>query len=228
MGLLKDVRYGARMLGKSPVFTTVAVLSLALGIGAGTSIFSLVNAILLRSLPVPNPHELRLIKWSGADWEKWEDHMGRMNGVDNANRFLGDSISVRALHALREQCAPQAEIFGYSHVFDCTFRARREAVMAKGLFVSDNFFSELGVRPLIGRLLVAEDDRAGAAPAVVISHRLWEQQFGLDPGALGQTVTLRTFTFTVVGVLPREFPGVEPFHGLGQLTAPQLRMRFAA
>jgi predicted permease len=209
--LLKDVRYGGRMLGKSPVFTAVAVLSLALGIGAGTAIFSLVNAILLRSLPVPNPHELRLINWSGADWEKWEDDMVMMRPVDNSNRFLGDSVSLRGFHALREQCDAQANIFGYCPIIGgTTFRARHEAIWTQGMTVSDNFFSGLGVRPLIGRLLGAEDERAGAAPAVVISYPVWEHEFGFDPSALGQSVTLGAFSFTVVGVLPREFPGVLP------------------
>ena len=86
--------------------------------------------------------------------------------------------------------------------------------MAQGMLVSDNFFSGLGVRPLIGRLLGPDDERDGAAPAVVISYRWWEQQFDLDPNVLGQSVTLRGFSFTVVGVLPREFPGVRPGEGV--------------
>ncbi|MDB6041347.1 MAG: efflux pump, inner rane subunit [Verrucomicrobiales bacterium] len=211
MSLLKDVRYGTRLLGRSPIFTAVAVLSLALSIGAGTAIFSLVNAILLRSLPVPNPHELRLIKWSGADWEKWQDKIAIDTGRDRSNRWLGDAISVRGFQVLREQSAAQANVFGYCAIpGGTTFRARREASWAQGLMVSGNFFSGLGARPLIGRLLGTDDELAGAAPVVVISYQLWEDQFGLDPAAIGQSVTLGKFSFTVVGVLPRAFPGVQP------------------
>src|SRR5687767_8552385 len=145
---------------------------------------------MLRSLPVPNPQELRIIGWSGAGWEKWADNkMARMGPVDSGNRFLGDSVSLQGFHALREQCAAQADVFGYFPIYHgTTFRARHAAVWKEGLMVSDNFFSGLGVRPLIGRLFDANDERAEGMPAVVISYRLWEQQFGLDPNALGQSV----------------------------------------
>jgi predicted permease len=211
MSPFRDVRYGVRMLARSPVFTAIAVLSLALSIGAGTAIFSLVNAILLRSLPVPNPHQLRLIKWSGADWEKWQDKIAIDTGRDHFNRWLGDAVSLRGFQALREQCAAQGNVFGYSAIFGgTTFRAREEAIWGQGLMVSGNFFSGLGVHPLVGRLLRTDDERVGADPVVVISYQLWEHQFGLDPTVLGQPVTLGKFSFTVVGVLPPSFPGVQP------------------
>ncbi len=144
---MNDLRYAVRMLLKSPVFAMVTVLSLALGIGAGTAIFSLVNGILLSSLPVPNPQELRVVNWSGADANMSYDGFretespGRQNGQPPfpAEVFL----------ALREQCAAQADIFGYSPLDDVTARARHEASSATGLMVSDNFFSGLGVRPLL-------------------------------------------------------------------------------
>jgi len=211
MSLLRDIRYGARVLGRSPIFTAVAVVSLALGIGAGTSIFSLVNAILLRSLPVPNPHELRVIKWSGADWESWQEKIAADTGRDRFNRWVSHFVSIGGFHALREQCAAQANIFGFCPIpGGSAFRARHEPIWTQGLLVSGNFFSGLGVRPLIGRLLGMNDEGAGAAPAVVISYRCWEEEFGLDPDIAGQSITVGAFSFTVVGVLPREFPGVEP------------------
>src|SRR5688572_11636756 len=133
MSLLKDVRYGVRMLGKSPFFTAVAALSLALGIGAGTSIFSLVNAILLRSLPVPNPHELCIIKWSMSipDWDEWEEKLGKVSLPVAMN---GNRVSLRGFKALRDQCRPLADVFGYNQIaMGTAFRARHEAIVANGI-----------------------------------------------------------------------------------------------
>src|SRR5262245_41966908 len=201
---MNDFRFALRQLLNNPGFTAVAVLTLALGIGACTSIFSLVNAIMLRSLPVPNPHELRLIKWSGDDWDS-KLEMRLASGRNHNGYILANAVSLQAFRSLREQCAAQVDIFAYSPIFEgCTFRARHEAIRATGLLVSGNFFSGLGVHPLIGRLLGPEDERAGAAPAVVISHPLWEQQFDLDPNAVGQAVRIGAHSFTVVGVLRSE------------------------
>ena len=213
MSILHDIRFGIRMLGRSPVFTAVAILSLALGIGAATSIFSLVNAIQLRSLPVPKPHELRRILWSGAEWRSLMDEIqtGRPDfPPDPSSRLVGNSVSLAGFRALREQCAAKADIFGFSETYGGTGQARHDTFIARSLMVSGNFFSGLGVSPLLGRLLYAEDERAGAAPVVVISYRCWEQQFDRASAVIGQSVALNGFRFTVVGVLPSEFPGVRP------------------
>jgi predicted permease len=202
---LQDLRYGVRMLFKWPVFSIVAILSLALGIGAATAIFSLVNAILLGSLPVPNPQELHVINWSSTAC-----HMAYW-GVSGSGdgRQTGEDFSYPAFLALRKQCASQAEIFAYVPTYEGVIaRARHEAVIAQGLMVSGNFFSGLGIHPLIGNLLTDQDDHPGAAPKVVISYRWWQQQFNLDPDVLGQQVVLNGRNFTVVGVLPRGFTGV--------------------
>ena len=218
---MNDLRFALRQLLKNPGFTAVAVLTLALGIGAGTAVFSLVNAILLRSLPVPNPHDLRLIHWSGGSADFRPQYLGgrkgssREPGQDSSGRLTGDSVSLSVFQALREQCANHADIFAYSRIFrPSTARARREAIVARGMLVSDNFFSGLAVRPLMGRLLGPEDERNGATPAVVISYRWWEEQFDLDRDVLGQSIMLRGSSFTVIGVLPREFAGVRPGEGV--------------
>ncbi|MEO8429213.1 MAG: ABC transporter permease [Verrucomicrobiota bacterium] len=202
---MNDLKFAFRQLLKNPGFTVVAVLSLALGIGAATSIFSLVNGILLSSLPVPNPRELRVLNWSGADFRAGYD--GEMQD-DGPGRRRGNAFPYSLYLALRKQCANLADVFGYVPLDGVAARARHDAVSAEGLMVSDNFFSGLGVRPLLGRLLGADDEAGGAAPSVVISYRWWERQFGRDPGALGQSVLLNGHSFAVVGVLPREFPGV--------------------
>jgi predicted permease len=203
--LRQDLRYGIRMLQKWPVFSLIAVLSLALGIGAATAIFSLVNAVLLGSLPVHNPQELRLVTWSAT-----ATHMAYWGVSDSSDgRQTGEDFSYPALNSLRKQCAGQAEIFGYVPTYEGIIaRARHETVIAKGLMVSGNFFSGLGIHPLLGNLIGDEDDSPGANPKVVISFRFWEQQCDLDPGVLGQQVVLNGKSFTVIGVLPRAFTGV--------------------
>ena len=205
---MNDLRFALRSLARSPGFTAVAVLSLALGIGASTAVFSLVNAILLRSLPVPNPHELRVLQWSGTD-HKFNRYSGSQ---DRSNRqIVADSFSFPLFRALREQCAAQAEIFGYTDVSSVTARGRREPFTAEeGLVVSGNFFTGLGARTALGRTLGVDDDKPGAALATVISYDWWEKQFDLDPAVLGATVTLNGNAFTIVGVMPREFRGVHP------------------
>jgi len=206
--LLQDLRYGLRMLAKNPGFTAVAVLSLALGIGAGTAVFSLVNAILLRSLPVPNPQELRVIRWTG-DYV----HMTSLNeplATTSGSRMSAHSVTHPAFLNLREQGAALANIFGFQPLQDITARAKSEAFTTRGMMVSDNFFSGLGVHPFMGRLLNAEEDFKGSATGVVITYDWWERHLALDPGVLGQTVVLDGTGFTVVGVLPPEFSGVVP------------------
>ncbi|MEN6576588.1 MAG: ABC transporter permease [Phycisphaerales bacterium] len=204
--LWQDIKYGLRMLRKSHGFTAVAVISLALGIGATTAIFSLVNAILLGSLPVPDPQELRVIRWSGT-----ETRIQGINGIirDTANgRRLADSFAYPQYRSLRERTAAQADIFAFGDGIGGYARARHEPFMAEGLMVSDNFFSGLGVRPLLGRVFGMGDDDPDTPPIIVISYAWWERQFDLDPDVLGQSVTLNSSAFTVVGVLPREFRGV--------------------
>jgi predicted permease len=205
--LIQDLRQAFRTLAKSPGFTAVAVLSLGLGIGAGTAVFSLVNAILLRSLPVPHPHELRVLQWTGAE-VRVPSHSGNATRV--GNRVIASSVPHPLFLSLREQRAKQADIFGFCPFGDVVARARGDAFVSKGMVVSDNFLSALGVRPLIGRLLSPGADYAGAGMSVVITYDWWQRHFALDPGVLGQAVTLNGTSFTVVGVLPRGFTGVQP------------------
>jgi predicted permease len=209
MGTLwQDIRLGFRQLWKNPGFTAVAVISLALGLGANIAIFSLVNAILLRSLPVPNPQELRVLKWSGTE-SKIENFTGSWNS-DASGHATADAFSYPVFTSLREEGRAVADVFGYLPLYSFALRAGREPFIAQGSMVSDNFFSALDIRAQIGRLLSAEDEQDGAAPSVVISHALWEREFALDPGALGQTILLNDRSFVVVGVLPRGFAGLCP------------------
>ena len=205
----RDVRLALRGLRKAPGFTFVAVATIAIGIGAGTAVFSLVNAILLRSLPVPNPQELRVVHWSGTDvrMRSINQDFSRTDG----KRQSSESVNHPTFLRLREQAAGMAEVFGFFPLPNITAVSSRTAISADGLMVSDNFFSGLGVRALIGRVFVPGDD-AAAQSSVVIAHDVWQKYFGGDPGVLGQTVAMKGTDYTIIGVLPPGFTGIRPGH----------------
>ena len=205
--LLQDLRYAARMLRKSPGFTAAAVLTLALSIGANTAIFSALNAVLLRSLPVHNPHELRLINWVGLN-----PHLNSYTGTGMSEipggYEMGTSFPYPAYRDFRDHGTGFADVFAFFPIdTGVTAVAHGEASIAGSLLVSGNFFSGYGVSTLIGRPILPKDDKPGAAPVAVITYRWWERHFGLDPSVVGQTVTLNKTSFTVVGVLSRHYVG---------------------
>ncbi|HVF44362.1 MAG TPA: ABC transporter permease [Pyrinomonadaceae bacterium] len=185
--LLQDVKFGARALRKSPGFTLVAVVSLAVGIGANTTIFSLVNAALLRPLPGV-AGESRVVDVSRTTREG--DSFAQMSYPDY-EYFRDHARTLRGLAA-------------YTFLpVDLT--AGGEAVRAQGLLVSSNYFDVLGASPARGRFFLAEEDRAGAPPAAVISHSLWRGPLGSAEDAVGKQIALNGRQFTVVGVAPEGF-----------------------
>jgi len=193
--LLQDIRYGLRMLAKGPGFTVVAVLTLALGIGANTAVFSFLDRVLLRSLPVKKPHELVKVKFTldggGTDdsfnyplYVSYRDESQVFSGLI---AYWGDWVNLRIDDSM-------------------------EQVM--GMAVSGDYFSVLGVKPVLGRAFLAEEDQTpGAHPVTVISHGLWQRRFGGDPAVIGKTISLDDRPLTIVGVAPREFTGT--FVGVG-------------
>ncbi|MGA2862981.1 MAG: ABC transporter permease [Verrucomicrobiota bacterium] len=208
---LQDIRFGLRMLRKNPGFTAVAVLSLALGIGVNTGIFSLLNAVLLRSLPVRNPHELRVINWVGRSPELHNFSSSSAMGRLPTGLTYSGTFPYPAYRDFRDRGTGFAEVFAFSPLYGVTMVARGDASTTGGLLVSGNFFTGYGAQTLLGRPITAGDDQPGAPPVTLITYRLWERQFGLDPNVLGQTVTLNKNAFTIIGVLPRDFVG--PFPG---------------
>ncbi|HWA86797.1 MAG TPA: ABC transporter permease [Opitutus sp.] len=206
--MIADLRLAFRQLLKSPGFTATAILTLALGIGAGAAVFSLVNAILLRSLPVPNPQELRVLHWSGTDVrmrsinQEYDEKIG--------DREYGESVNHPTFVHLRERAAGLAGVFAWFPIMDdITVKLPRSAFAANGMMVSDNFFSVLGVHAHLGRVFAAGDDAAGR-PDVVITHALWQRRFGGAPDVLGQTMSMLGHDYTIIGVLPESFPGIRP------------------
>ena len=198
-GIWQDLQFGVRVLRKNMGFTAVAVLSLALGIGANTAIFQLLNAVRLKTLPVPNPHELAQVRLRLSDvqltrgakqsrypavtnplWEKIKDHQQGFSGI--AAWGVG----------------------GFN------LAQGGEVRPARALWVSGSFFNVLGVQPAMGRLLTTADDQRGcSAPGVVISHPFWQREFGGAPDAVGRTINLSDRQFQIIGITPPSFTGLE-------------------
>jgi predicted permease len=204
-----DIKYALRQLRKSPGFTVVAVLSLALGIGANTAIFSMINGILYKTLPVRDPHELRVINWTCDPTHNWPDMRRREGGWGRtkSNTLYCGSFPYPAYLDFAKQAQGFSDIFAFSHTHEMTINASGVATLANGQMVSGNFFRSYGARILIGRPITPEDDRPDAPPVAVLTYPFWQRIFGLDPHVLGRTLTVGNTGFTVVGILPRNHVG---------------------
>ncbi|MGE5205717.1 MAG: ABC transporter permease [Chlamydiota bacterium] len=182
--LLQDMRYAVRTLRKSPGFAAVAVITLALGIGANTAMFSIVNAVLLRPVPYPEPQRLLKLYSSTAQFHKAS--VSYPNFLDWQRR----SRSFDLMAAYRTDS------------FNLTGQANPERV--RGEMASSSIFGVLGIRPIIGRTFTDDEDRRGAAPVVVLTSSLWKSRFGGDPKVLGRSITLNERLYTVIGVVPSD------------------------
>ena len=206
--LARDVRYGIRVLRRTPVFTAVAMASLAIGIGANTAVFSLVDTVLLRSLPVRHAEELVVLGWGANNRpESLNSSYSNSDGGGQYGRWHTNVFSWPMFESARRSGA-LAETIGYSHLPRLSVLANGESRVTGGMAVTGNYFSGLGVRMALGRPLVADDDSEGGTTAAVISYRLWERGFGLDPAASGKTIYVNRTPYVVVGVTAREFFGV--------------------
>ena len=216
--LARDVRYGLRVLGRTPVFTAVAIASLAIGIGANTAVFSLVDTVLLRSLPVRNPEELVVLGWSANNAPRLSTTYSNGGGGGQFGRWHTNVFSWPMYESARRSGA-LAETIGYSQLPRLNVMTNGESRVTGGMAVTGNYFSGLGVRMALGRPLVADDDSEGGTTAAVISYRLWERAFGLDPAAAGKTIYINRKPYVVVGVTAREFFGVSV---TGMFLAPEI------
>ncbi len=194
----QDLRYGARMLLKSPGFTLITVLTLALGIGAVAAIFSLTDQILLRFLPVERPEELVVLRSPGPK-------TGRVSSDGDSSA----SFSYPMYKELRDRNNAFSGLLA-RYVISLSVAGEGQTERADGELVSGNYFDVLGVRPALGRVFNQEDDRVpNAHPVVVLSHAYWTRRFGADPGILNKTLTVNGALMTVVGVSRAGFQGVQ-------------------
>ena len=208
---LQDIRYGARMLLKQRSMTAIALLSLALGIGANTALFSIVDAMLLKKLPVNQPERLVLFRSVAPR----EFSAGSYNGSSNTDPETGlrsmTSFPYVTFQRMREQDSPLSDVFAFGSV-SLNVNADGEADVATGQAVSGNYYAGLGVRPAVGRVLSDEDDKAGASPVAVLSYRYWQKRFGGNNAVVGKQINLNNVPFTIVGV---SSPGFDGTMGVG-------------
>ena len=220
--LIQDLRYALRMLRKSPGFTAVAVLILALGIGANTAIFTLINAVLLRDLPVKDPQQLVLLDWASSDFpaaiQSLSGNMDERNGRTTSTSF---SYPVFEKFAARKDLF--SKVFGFASVDPASVRVNGNTGIAQVDVVTGSFFSGLGVTPVLGRAISDADEQPGAPPAAVISATYWQAGFSGDPTVLGKTIAVNGSVFTVVGVAPPGFFGVQPGRAVELGFPPALR-----
>jgi predicted permease len=184
----RDLRYAARTLRKNPGVTVVAVLSLALGIGANTAIFSLIDMVLLKTLPVARPEQLYVLQPAGRQGLGAFSYAG-FQTLRDANQVFSDVFT----------CSEEGERWNVIH--------NGQAELATGQLVTGNYFSALGVRAIAGRVITPADDNT-EMPVAVISYSYWKRKFALDASALGSSLTVNGISLTIIGVAPAEFFGV--------------------
>jgi predicted permease len=218
--LIRDLRYALRTMRKNRSFTAVVTVSMALGIGANTAIYSFMDAILLRSLPVSDPASLVAVKWrskpfaSGSratNGSEFVVHSIDGDFFDEPGGKTGAILPFAAFERLQPVSQPVlSSIFGYLSAGKVNVIANGAAELSKGEYVSGDFFRGLAVTPAAGRLIFADDDRAGAPPVAVISTGYSNRRFGGPARAAGQPILINNVAFTVVGVTPAAFFGVDP------------------
>jgi len=207
--LLADLRYAVRIFRKNPSFTAIAAGSLALAIGANTTIFSVANEALYEQLGVPHPEQVRLLQMTGDDkivvhssWGEWDKIEG--------GRAAFDSFSYPVYQQLRRDNAVLSEIFAFKDLGQANATIDGQARVVQVELVSGNFYQQIGVRPAIGRPIGSSDDGApGTGAVAVISDALWRHFFASDPNVVGKVITVNTLPITVIGVNPPSFTGAK-------------------
>jgi predicted permease len=208
--LWQDVKYGARMLAKNRGVTLVAVLTLALGIGANTALFSIADDVLLKTLPVAEPERLVLFAWyAGLPFR-----VGGMSGTSNVPKPPGTRglslFRYEVFDKMRQARAaapdgPLSDFFAFAPIRELTAVVGDQAEIVNGQVVSGDYYAGLRVQPSLGRAISEEDDQPGAAPVVVLSHQFWQERFGTNPAVIGQPLKLNKQSFTIIGVTPPAF-----------------------
>jgi predicted permease len=210
---VQDLRYGFRMLAKSPAFTAIIVLTLALGIGANTAIFTLVDAVMLRSIPVRDPQQLVVAQWSARKLPALTGHGSFGDcafNADSATTFSGCSLSYPLFQEIQNQKQVLANAMAFAGPYQMDLAGNGAAAMVQGNVVSGSYFQTLGVSPALGRTLVPDDEKPGATPAAVLDYAYWQRAFGGSPAAIGRTIRLNNAVFTIVGVTEPGFTRLTP------------------
>jgi predicted permease len=203
-GLLQDLRYAFRQLRKSPGFAAVAVITLALGIGANTGIFSVNNAVIFRALPVEDPQHLVIFSWTAHHRPKIEDQ-------DSYGDCAADcSFSVPFFRAVHQQADVFSGLAAFAGPLTVNLSGNGPASLSRGDFVSGDFFATVGLRTVLGRPILPADDSPSAPPAIVLNYGYWQRAFGADHSVLGRTVRINKVEATIVGVASDDFSSLTP------------------
>jgi predicted permease len=211
--LLQDIHYGLRMLRKSPGFAAVAILTLALGIGANTAIFSLIDAVMLRSLPVENPSQLVLLKWGARKAPNIHGYMSSGDCPMDLRPGAANPSGCSFSEPLFREIA-QANVFSATAGFASSGRlnltGNGPATVINGQLVSGDFFRTMGLKATAGRLFSGADDTPSAAPVAVLNYGYWQSAFGGSRDVVGHTIELNNVPFTIVGIAEQRFTGITP------------------
>src|SRR6202521_2388887 len=209
----QDIHYGLRMLAKSPGFAAVAILTLALGIGANTAIFSLVDAVMLRSLPVENPSQLVLLKWGARNAPNIHGYMTSGDCATDLRPGAANPSGCSFSEPMFREIA-QANVFSATAAFANSGRlnltGNGPATVINGQLVSGDFFGTMGLKAAAGRLFDAADDAWSAAPVAVLNYGYWQSAFGGSRDVVGHTIELNNVPFTIIGVVEQRFTGITP------------------
>ena len=228
-GLLRDVRFAVRNMGRSPGLALVIAVSLALGIGANTAIFTLIRDVMMKSLPVRDPERLVLLHWFGEAWPKGLNQSGSGGPNNPAYKSASRSLAYPFFRELEKDTRVFDAVFAFaplgSERQNTTISVDGSAERVDGEMVSGDYFRGLGVTPIVGRMISPDDERGGAHVAV-ISYAYWMRRFGADMSAAGRPITIDHLPFTIVGVASRRFFGVQPGRSpdvwIPMLDAPEL------
>jgi predicted permease len=202
-----DLRYAFRTFGKGKGFTAAAIATLALGIGANTAVFSVVDALLLRKLPVQNPDELVVFDWLRTSESMVARHFGYGRAGPAPGLGIRTSFSALTVERFREHTATLSDVFAFSPTGTLNIVADQQTDTVSGLFVTGRYFAALGMGASVGRTLSVSDDRPQAEPVAVISHRYWRRRFASDPSVVGKTIDVNRSPVVIVGITPEGFDG---------------------
>ena len=203
---LRDLHYALRMLAKSPGFAAVAILTLALGIGANTAIFSAIDAVMFRPLPVAGQQQLVIFSWSAHHDPKTWSH----SDYGDCGERYECSVSAPFFRAMHGQTNAFSSMAAFAGPLEVDFSGNGPASIAHGEYVSGDYFATLGLKTYLGRTLGPSDDTPTAAPAIVLNYSYWQRAFGADRSAVGRTVRLNGVEAVVVGVAERGFNHLTP------------------
>jgi predicted permease len=206
---LQDLRYAARALAKSPGFAAVAILTLALGIGANTAIFSVIDAVMFRSLPAADPQRLMILGWSAHQEPKLGGHSD-YGDCDTNGGTRDCSFSVPFYEALRSRATTFSSVAAFAGPLEVGVSGNGSANIARGEYVTGDYFSTVGAKTIRGRPLGLTDDALTASPAIVLDYGYWQRAFGGDPSAVGRGVRINNVDAVIVGVVEPAFTSLTP------------------